>query len=279
MGFLSRIMVLVALSAALASAQGLAQEPVNDDRPAGAWEFLVAPYAWFTALSGSAALKGRKVPLDAPFGDIVSDLNIGVMTQFEVRKGKVGAFVDPVFASLSSSETAGPFQIGGATIGERQVDSTLNLFTADVGLYYRVLDLPLDGGSTKSNANLVVEPYVGARIWSLWGNLSVPLKNRDFYSSAGKTWADAIVGARTQWNITDRWNLSLIGDIGTGSSDFTGQGMLLAGYRFGLFEPLDSNVILGYRALYDDYTSGSGGDQFGFNATLHGPVLGLALRF
>lgn len=37
--------------------------------------------------------------------------------------------------------------------------------------------------------------------------------------------------------------------------------------------------IIGYRALYDDYSDGSGNDRFAYNAWLHGPVLGVAFRF
>ena len=40
-----------------------------------------------------------------------------------------------------------------------------------------------------------------------------------------------------------------------------------------------TSLAAGYRALYQDYTDGSGRNKFKWNMTLHGPVLGLVVPF
>jgi hypothetical protein len=35
----------------------------------------------------------------------------------------------------------------------------------------------------------------------------------------------------------------------------------------------------GYRGLYTDYETGSGSDRFSYDATVHGPLLGIDIRW
>ncbi|MEO1191818.1 MAG: hypothetical protein AAFY02_08685 [Pseudomonadota bacterium] len=279
--------VLTAAALLFGSASGALADPSGTKAPGqppdeDQWRFLAVPYVWFTNLTGNTTVRGISAPVDASFGGIASNLNIAVMGQFEVRKGKIGAFLNPVYASLEASNNAGPFQIGGQQVPSRDVTVSSTLFTSDVGLYYRVLELNFSGGPSAGGARVVAEPYIGARIWHLSTEISIPLRDRNFESSGNKTWADTIFGLRTQWDITDRWNVAAIGDVGGGpfgASDLTAQGILFAGYRFGLFNERDANLVAGYRALYDDFTTGSGREQFTYNATLHGPLLGLSIAF
>lgn len=53
----------------------------------------------------------------------------------------------------------------------------------------------------------------------------------------------------------------------------------MAGYRFGLFGDDNARFLAGYRALYQNYKSGSGSNEFKWDMTLHGPMLGLAIDF
>jgi hypothetical protein len=53
----------------------------------------------------------------------------------------------------------------------------------------------------------------------------------------------------------------------------------LIGYQFSLFGEDNARVFAGYRALSQDYTDGSGNDKFEWDVTLHGPILGLGIRF
>ena len=71
----------------------------------------------------------------------------------------------------------------------------------------------------------------------------------------------------------------LRGDIGgfgiSGDKDLSLNGSLLFGWKF---KP-DWNLLLGYRALYQDYQDGQGTDEFHYKVTTHGPMLGVQYGF
>jgi hypothetical protein len=58
---------------------------------------------------------------------------------------------------------------------------------------------------------------------------------------------------------------------------FTWQLWATLGYRFGLFGDDNANVLVGYRALSQDYKKGNGENRFRWDVTIHGPVIGLAI--
>lgn len=283
--------LLMSWAAMPAEAQESAGEAASEGKPRfeasapNGWEFTVAPYAWLTAVSGDMTVKGANAPIDASIGDVLSHTNIAAMVQFDVRKGDLGGFVNIVYADLGASNMAGPFQVptegGIVDVPPVKVDTSLTLFTTDVGLYYRTVDLKMNGGVAEGGSRLIVEPYAGARIWYLDSEIRIPGRSNVFKQTSSDSWADAIVGFRSQWEITKNWNASLIADIGgfAGGSTFTANGILLGGYRFDLFAEGDSNVFVGYRVLYDDYTTGSGSDEVHLDMALHGPILGLAVKF
>ena len=95
-----------------------------------------------------------------------------------------------------------------------------------------------------------------------------------------KDWVDPFVGAATQIGLTDKLSFRVRGDVGGFGvgSDITLNGVGLLGYKVRPFG-LDGTLAAGYRALYQDYTDGSGRNKFTWNMTLHGPVLGLAVTF
>jgi len=90
-------------------------------------------------------------------------------------------------------------------------------------------------------------------------------------------WVDPIVGLRWFWHFTDKWELWLEGDIGGFGvgSDFTWNAVGMIYYQ-----PWKHVGFLGgYRALYQDYEDGSGSEKFAFDATMHGPLLGLNITW
>jgi hypothetical protein len=77
--------------------------------------------------------------------------------------------------------------------------------------------------------------------------------------------------------MSERWNLILRGDIGG-----FGVGSDLTWNLVGLvdFKPWKHvSLFGGYRALYQDYEDGSGVNEFKFDATMHGPILGLNITW
>ena len=68
-----------------------------------------------------------------------------------------------------------------------------------------------------------------------------------------------------------------IGGFGAGS-DFAWSALGLVGYRFEMLG-LDSSALVGYRALGQDFDTGSGANKFKWDVTMHGPIIGLVTRF
>jgi hypothetical protein len=81
---------------------------------------------------------------------------------------------------------------------------------------------------------------------------------------------------RARVALAPRWDASLRGDIGGwgAGSQFTWNVQALVGYRFTLLGA-DATALVGYRALSQDYES----RRLVWDMTLHGPVIGLNLRF
>jgi hypothetical protein len=92
---------------------------------------------------------------------------------------------------------------------------------------------------------------------------------------------DPLVGARAHFHLSERWSLSLEGNVGGFGvgSDFAWHASGAIGYRFSLFGEDNARLLGGYRALSQDYETGSGDDKFEWDVTLHGPIVGLAIAF
>jgi hypothetical protein len=91
---------------------------------------------------------------------------------------------------------------------------------------------------------------------------------------------DPILGGRVLLCPTDRIHLALWGDFGGfgAGHDFTWQMKGVGGYSFRMFG-LDSSVIAGYRSLHVERDIEEEGTTLEMSITLHGPVVGLVVRF
>jgi hypothetical protein len=100
---------------------------------------------------------------------------------------------------------------------------------------------------------------------------SVRIGNVPQTSSQTENWVDPIIGALYNWNITDKWQLMIRGDIGGFSvgSNFTWNAVGLINFKVWKY----GSIMAGYRALYQNYKDGSGIDEFKYDVTMHGPIL------
>jgi hypothetical protein len=87
-----------------------------------------------------------------------------------------------------------------------------------------------------------------------------------------KDWFDPYVGTRVRWDLNRRFNLSAAGTVGGFGvgSDFAWSLKALAEYRINR----RFSVIGGYRVIDYDYDDG-----FVYDVTMHGPILGLSVRW
>ena len=77
--------------------------------------------------------------------------------------------------------------------------------------------------------------------------------------------------------LSEAWTLGMhldIGGFGVGA-DFTYNAWAMLDYSWGE----KRHAFFGYRGLYQDYKTGSGANRFKWDATSHGPVVGMIFHF
>jgi len=234
------------------------------------WEFAVAPYMWFVALDGDATVKGIKSDVDIDFSDIWDELNIGGMVAFEAHTSRFGIYGDTVYANLGKDTSAG--YVG--------IDPSIDTLWVGLGGSYRLGVWGLSDEPGKKFPTVTVDTTLGLRYTYL--SIDLDLKNVPVLDVHGNEyWFEPVLGVRTLWDLSERWRLSLAGNIGgvAFGSDFAWGAFGLIGYRFSLFGEDNATVFGGYRALSQDYDDGHGNNKFEWDVTLHGPVIGLSILF
>ena len=244
------VFVVILSIVALIYSPGLAQDTDKD------WEFNLAPlYLWGVAIDGKQTVKGQEADLDVSFSDIFNNLN-GVFTvHFEgVRKQQFGFLFDLSWVSIEVDGTLPP----GAKI---KVENSM--FYTELGGFYRIRkdahDFDFLGGIRYTDMDLKLQ--LGS---------APDLKDNN-------SWVDPIVGLRWFWHFADKWTLLLRGDVGGFGigSDITWNGVGFIDYQ-----PWKHvSLFGGYRVLYQDYQDGSGSELFKFDATMHGPLVGLNITW
>lgn len=247
---------------AVGPSAGAVDALVSDD-----WQFQLTPYFWALAMDGDVTVKGVKTSPSVSFDEIFDDLDYALMIEGEARKGRFGIYANAIYADLGTTAE-------GDGIRAKADAQTA---WAGAGGFYRLGPWPL--GAEADGPKLAVDPYAGFR----YTYLDTELRIRDGgpQVSASESWVDPVIGIRTLWQLTPKWTVTALGDIGGFGvgADFTWQAAGLLGYRFGLFGADNARIQAGYRALYQDYKSGNGDDEFKWDMTLHGPTLALAIDF
>lgn len=148
---------------------------------------------------------------------------------------------------------------------------------ADFGGMYRVGDWESEGAGAANSRRILLDIYAGGRYTSLDLELrptSVPAESR------GVDWVDPIIGAKFVLPIAEQWHVQANGDVGGFGveSDFTWSATALIGFDFHLGD-CPASLLAGYRAIGQDFTSGSGTDAFTWDVVQHGPIVGFSVEF
>lgn len=267
--------VLAAFAISPLQAQAQAQQA-----PASGWAFSLTPYLWLPVVNGTLnySAPGGSPSVEVDADDYLSNLNFALMLAGEARKDRWSIFTDLValdFSSMDSSVKS--INFGGSAVG-----TTLNSgsSTSIKGLVWTLAggwaavqspqgNLDVFGGfryfglkaSTDWQLNAtVVGPQGGAQAFPRTGSVS---QKEDLW--------DAIVGVRGRFRLgATPWSFPYYLDVGTGSSNFTWQGLIGATYSFKW-----GDAVFAYRYLSIDQGSGKLAQDLSFG----GPMLGATFRF
>lgn len=268
----SRQFLLGIIGAISAFAPALADDPMTEE-----WQFQITTYVWATAVNSDSTIKGIKTSVDASFIDIVkeSDSLFAYNGQFEATKGDFTLQFNPTYMKLGVDDS----DVKGGPLNTK-IDAEAEITYLELAALYRIGTWPV--GYQPTEQTLSIEPLAGVRYTNLRGELDIkfPALNTKISPDDRKDWFDPFIGARTILKLTEEIDLQLRGDVGGFGvgSDFTWQAAGVLTHEFSLFGKT-ARAIAGYRALYQDYEDGSGGNKFKWDATLHGPILGLTVQF
>lgn len=223
------------------------------------WSFTVAPYAWGTGLQGTVATLPPlpSVKVDASFGDIIKQANLGFIGAFELRKGKFGFISDIVWLKLSGESSALPSPF------TRTLELESETFMGTGLGAYRVIE--------KERGWLDV--VAGVRGWYVGTSLDVGpgilLSGRTIAHKEG--WVDAMGGLRARINLGHRFYATALTLGGGGSSDSVVDLTGILGYAF----TDNISATAGYRYAKVDYSKSG----FIWDVEYQGPILGGMYKF
>lgn len=286
---------------------GSVKEETATTKPVSDWEVSFTPYGWLTFLSGSQTVKGRTATIDTNVFQMLdkSQSLIPFMGFVEARfQDRIGLFMDLMYMNLTAgSAKTRDFNFGGVATGSISDSASVNLETLTIqfgGAYEIAKFGPDRGAEGRGMANVGRTGFdllLGGRYWyqradiavNIAGTLNVNIDNLEFSADRSKliarsgavTWIDPYVGLRIRHKLAPRQDLSLEGDIGGFGvgSRISWQALASYKYEFGSTGSVAWSGVLGYRALYVDYTQGWGNTFFELNLLQHGPVIGLSARF
>ena len=275
--------------------------PIYKAVPESGWTYQVTPYLWAPSIKGSVTTLGRTADVDVSFVDLVEHSSIpkdlfGLMGSFEARNGRFSIFTDFIYMK------AGTDVSGSRNFARELVAAGI---AASIGLKFQqaiaevagTYEIARWGSGTISNGSwTALDAVGGARLW--WQKATINLDvattiglpilpgltfsgNRAVAGSGDVTWADPLVGLRLRHQFTPGQQLVVSGDVGGFGvgSRFSWQGIGAYSFDFAKTQSATWSGMIGYRALYADYSKGGGLTAYEFNVLQHGPMFGVGARF
>jgi hypothetical protein len=247
------ILALVSISMMLFSTVSFASKEARQSD----WEFNLAPfYLWAINIDGDVSAGPVTAPVEIPFEDVFDSLEAAFVVHFEtLYKTQWGFLVDVDYLDIENKMSL-PMGIN------QNVELSLTL--AEFSGFYR-----LNRDAHK------IDFIAGLRYIDMEN--TVTIVGGPTLLDDNQDWTDPLIGARWMWGFADGWSLVARGDIGGFGvgSDFSWHALGLVEWQPWKY----ASFIAGYRALDVDYEDGSGRDYFKFDATAHGPVLGIVFKW
>lgn len=219
------------------------------------WTHEIAPYVWGAGMDGTTGVGGVSADVDASFGDILDNLELGFMGMYRGTRDRFSVTIDAVYMGLGATGR------GPGDLVKADVDMDQAALEVDLG--YEVLEhLTVFGGLRYNDLSVEVET-------------SGPLGRQSV--DGDENWVDPVVGALYVLPFAEQWSAAFRGDIGGFGigSDFAWQG--LASLRWQASPSF--GVLAAYRYISMDYESGSGSRSFTYDMAMSGPALGVVFTF
>ena len=216
------------------------------------WDFKGYIYLWGAGIGGET-VTGQDI--DVSFGDIVDNLDFGIMGSLEANRGPWSIFGDALYLSVSKDQGAA---VGPGIPASADVDVSGFVLTSGVGY-----DLVSDG-------DVRLNGFGGLRFLDMDTTANISIAGGlQRVNDKISNW-DAVVGLRGNVALDERWDLLYYADIGAGESDLTWQAALAVDYKFPNW-----SLSVGYRYLSWDLDNSATLSDLSFS----GPFLGAKFSF
>jgi hypothetical protein len=243
--------------------------------------------------------QGAGRPSKFPNIDVTVDANLSIKSKaqldYESTIVQSGAGFEVAKWSNASSHTALDV-LGGARYWNQSVNSTVNLsgtLTVDAtatttfnprDLVKRVLrarGFKLNRRGAKLIKRAIDKRFGPGKNITVDRSVQIEIDRAVAAASSGDLeWVDPFIGGRLRHGFGDNKDLTLeadVGGFGVGS-DFSWQVVATYGFDVNCFgTPL--HTVIGYRALAVDYTEESAYGENVLDVVMHGPILGVNLRW
>jgi|KBSSwiStaDraftv2_1062776.scaffolds.fasta_scaffold270605_1 hypothetical protein len=267
---LQRCALILATTLVLASVTTAAAQDTDD----GKWHFIITPYLWLPDINGTLqytdpAGSGGTLSAEAKPNNYLQSLDFAAMFAAEARKDRFLVFSDYMYLHFGGHDAVvksvtGPLGIVQVPVNVGGAASVIaNVWTVAGGynlVHAPALSLDLFGGARLLNLRSSVS-------WDFAGPIGVFAKSGNA-SQNTNDW-DGVVGVKGEVRFGEsKWFMPYYADIGTGSSNWTWQGLLGVGYRLGW-----GDVLLTVRTLSYDFNN----DRLDLRFT--GPAIGASFKF
>lgn len=226
----------------------------------GEWHFIIAPYMWFSGIQGDLSVANLPpVEVDAPFSDIVKDLDLALDVHFDARKDRFGLGADVVWSNLGIP-VAEDAEIADFNVDVRQL-------ITEGFVYYRAAS----GGPAENPAHLDV--LMGVRYTGTRSRLQAQGAGIEYDSNwVELSWVDLLAGLRFRAPLGSRMAILARADIAGLGSQVTWNLEGDLAFRASAHWVLGA----GWRYLDIDYEEGEGIDRRAFQLAYSGPRLWVA---
>ena len=213
------------------------------------WHFDIAPYMWFSSITGDVSFLNQTVPVEVEFKDIWDQLSFGILLHGEAQKGHWTVISDFIYMKLRED---------GAIRNTAQTTTIeVQQIIAEFAAAYEFLNF---------QEYLIVEGYGGLRYFKLAPEFRL---NQLIIFDNSFDFLDPYFGLRFK-SINKKWSNAMsfdLGGFGIGSQ-ISWKLHLNVGYRFS-----DSlSLHVGYQGLNVDY---KGEDSFRYDVFTGGFLTGL----
>ena len=167
----------------------------------GAWHFTVAPYFWASGISGDVSVPSiGRVPIELPFSDVISDVDLGLQGYVEGRKDRFGFGLNTMYVNIGA-----PVESDAPVVGRLNLEADVRQTCVEGFLFYRVAS----GGRRDNPA--VLDVLVGARYADSRSRLTATTDEGIGYDGEFQDfgWLDALAGFKFRAPLGSR--MALIG--------------------------------------------------------------------